>query len=174
MAHVSPSLVHSLHFEDISHHCTVKSLVCVVLGADLREPGLEWYVVLNVIFFYPAPSFLLVGSVNVNVNLDSLDHGIHHTSQVTLVGAPALSSCTIHTNVHAQPSGDPSFRAATLRKGAACLPRRFQTKYNVVVLVVNSIHTFALLLCSGWPSPCLWRRTTVSFRVVHVMLGRSG
>ena len=52
MAHVSPSLVHSLHFEDISHHCTVKSLVCVVLGADLREPGLEWYVVLNVIYFY--------------------------------------------------------------------------------------------------------------------------
>ena len=51
MAHVSPSLVHSLHFEDISHHCTVKSLVCVVFGADLREPGLEWYVVLNVIFF---------------------------------------------------------------------------------------------------------------------------
>ena len=54
MAHVSPSLVHSLHFEDISHHCTVKSLVCVVLGVDLREPGLEWYVVLNVIFFYAA------------------------------------------------------------------------------------------------------------------------
>ena len=52
MAHVSPSLVHSLHFEDISHHCTVKSLVCVVLGVDLREPGLEWYVVLNVIYFY--------------------------------------------------------------------------------------------------------------------------